>query len=750
MAHHLRTIVGVLIVALVISSPFACSAGYDDAPVGLDAIPAWDHSRLDGRGTTPAPYTALVAFEKLNFDTAAVNIEPWPNTNRLMVSELSGRVWTFDETDGVATRELLLELPDGPDTRGDQGLQLYSVELHPKFPQVPQIFVAWNLNKPKPAANIISRFTVTSVDPPRVDPKSRVDLLRWESNGHNGCDLHFGPTDGMLYATSGDGEDPGDPGNIGQTTDNLLGSIIRIDVDHPDPGKAYGVPADNPFVGVAGIRPEVWAYGLRNPWRSAFHTPTGDLIVGDNGDESWELVRVVRRGTNHGWSAFEGSHPYRSSNALGGPVPTLTPPIIEQPHSVARSAIGGPTYLGDKLAGLNGRQVYGDYVTGQVWAFAWDGKAVTRHERIATTGVPIVAFGSGHHGDLYIGQLTGKLLRLEPAAPTKSAGPFPERLSETGLFASTAEHRVAPGVIPFDINAPAWADGAVRRRYMALSKMGEAKPQLHRSLQFPDGSAFMQTLMLPTPGDAAKAGTPPKLRRIETQVIHVYDGVWRYYTYRWLDDQSDAVLVAEAGDNATFEVADTAATSGRRTQPWRFAGRSECATCHTQRTNFVLGLSPEQLHRNVDYTEIGGRVGGQLHTLEKLGVFAQPVSKWKSEPTPMTNPYDAKAGLEQRARAYLYVNCTHCHREGGVGGRAEFTTRYWRSLEEMRLVGVKPKVPMLTGADGMLVAPGDPDHSELFRRVSVRGAGQMPLLGSLRVDDEGIALLRRWIESLPR
>ena len=197
-------------------------------------------------------------------------------------------------------------------------------------------------------------FPRHDTDPPRCDPKSEKVLITWLAGGHNGGDLHFG-NDGYLYISTGDGASPNPPdrSNTGQDISDLLSSILRIDVDHEDKDRPYAIPADNPFIKTPKARPEVWAYGFRNPWRMSFDRPTGDLWVGDVGWELWEMIYRVKRGGNYGWSVMEGPQAVRPESKRG-PTPIL-PPNLAFPHTEAASITGGYVYRGNKLKELQGR-----------------------------------------------------------------------------------------------------------------------------------------------------------------------------------------------------------------------------------------------------------------------------------------------------------------------------------------------------------------------------------------------------------
>src|SRR5262249_1110691 len=297
------------------------------------------------------------------------------------------------------------------------------------------------------------------------DPKSAKVIIEWESDGHNGGDLAFG-NDGLLYVSSGDGTSDSDTNRTGQDLSKLLAKVLRIDVDHPDPGKAYSVPKDNPFGGVKGARPETWAYGFRNPWRLHIDRKTGDLWVGQNGQDLWEEVYLVQKGANYGWSAYEGSHPFYVDR-LRGPSP-LSKPIAEHPHSEMRSLTGGVVYRGEKLPDLRGAYVYGDWSTGKIFGIRHEKGRVTWHKELATTTLQITGFGLDSHGELLIADHGSGYYRLEPTPKEANPPKFPTKLSETDLFTDVKAHRPHPALVPYSVNAALWSDGAEKERFIAL------------------------------------------------------------------------------------------------------------------------------------------------------------------------------------------------------------------------------------------------------------------------------------------
>ena len=413
-------------------------------------------------------------------------------------------------------------------------------------------------------------------------------MLTYLQGGHNGGDLQFGP-DGMLYISTGDAGDPNppDPFNTGQDISDLLSSILRIDVDHKDEGKNYAVPRDNPFVGMKGARPEVWAYGLRNPWRMGFDRQTGELYVGDVGWELWESIHRVEKGGNYGWSAMEGPQPIKPNRV--GPTPIL-PPLIELPHTISCSVTGGRVYRGKKFPELRGAYLFGDWETRRLWAARFEGDRCTEMPEIAKPSVRIVAFGEDRDGELYFLDYDGGTLHTierNDAAPKNND--FPTKLSQTGLFASVKDQAPAAGVVPFAVNSRQWQDGATAEHWVALP--GESSATLYEPGKPIPGMVDWHNFRLHFPKDAVLVRTLSLGgRRLETQLLH-FDGLdWRAYTFAWRDDQADADLVPADGDEK--EVSD-----GKRKRVWQIQSRSQCMSCHSSWSEYALAFQPEQLNR---------------------------------------------------------------------------------------------------------------------------------------------------------
>ncbi len=702
-----------------------------DAPPGRVPRVPWTNDRLIGSPEPPLPYTVEKTFAKHTWRTP-LYVAPEPGTDRL---------WVIQAVDGgIEKGTQIVRIADDPESAAaelvlERPRQLiYSVAFHPQYQANGFVFTFTNGPRDEPEhQNRITRYTVDRQAPYRIAPESAVVLLEWRSGGHDGGDLAFG-RDGFLYISTGDGTSDSDTWNSGQTLDDLLGAVLRIDVDRRDGDRPYAVPADNPFVDHPGARSEIWAYGLRNPWRMSADPTSGQIWVGNNGQDLWETAHLIGRGENYGWSVTEGRHPFYLERKRG-PTP-IVEPTIEHSHAEFRSLTGGVVYRGAKFPELDGAYIYGDYSSGRIWAMKHDGQKVLWHREIADTSLQLAAFRTDRRGELLIVDHGGALYRLVPAPKVERTVPFPTRLSATGLFASTREHRPAPGVLPYAVNAAGWNDGAEAERFLAIPGAQTVAFDSGRSWTFPDGSALVQTLSREqTPGD------PATRRRIETRVLLRQQGEWAGYSYRWDADQADATLVAREGLDLDSPAEGAASAAGPR---WRVPSRAECLACHSRAANFVLGASGVQLNRDVDLD--GGRVN-QLEAFERIGLFTSPLSKPPAELDRIADPRDESADIEARARAYLHVNCAVCHIEAG-GGNAAMELGLATPREKMRLVGARPLHDTFVIPDAMLVAPGEPDRSVLLRRLERRGAGQMPPLVSQRVDTAAVAMLRTWIAGL--
>jgi glucose/arabinose dehydrogenase len=323
-----------------------------------------------------------------------VDLQP-DGSGQLFIVEKVGRIRIFQ--DGQVLGQPFLDISERVGSRGnEQGL--LGLVFHPQYAQNGRFFVNYTDNN---GDTVIARYQVSS-DPNLADPASEVKLLGIDQPfaNHNGGVLTFGP-DGYLYAGLGDGGAAGDPLGNAQKTDVLLGKILRIDVDSAEP---YAVPSDNPFGN------EVWAYGLRNPWRMSFDKQTGDLYIGDVGQGAWEEIDYLPTGSpggiNFGWDLREGAHDYEGSGS-----PELTDPIAEYSHAEGGCSVtGGYVYRGS-MPEWNGIYLYGDYCTGFIWGLigADDG---LQKQQLFDLSVTITSFGQDQNGEIYLLSDDGAVYRL--------------------------------------------------------------------------------------------------------------------------------------------------------------------------------------------------------------------------------------------------------------------------------------------------------------------------------------------------
>jgi len=326
-------------------------------------------------------------------------------TGRLFIVEKRGRILILQNNQLLP--QPFLDIRSEVDSKAnEQGL--LGLAFHPNYAQNGTFFIYYiNLN----GNSVVARLNVSADNPNLADLASEVDLLHVSQpfTNHNGGSLAFGP-DGYLYIGLGDGGSKGDPDRNGQSLQTLLGKILRISIDL---GDTYAIPPDNPFAGGGGL-PEIWAYGLRNPWRFSFDQLTGDLYIGDVGQDLWEEVDFVRAGTpggmNFGWSYYEGTHPYQDQPPASA---SFTSPVAEYAHSEDCSVTGGYIYRGSALPEWQGVYLYGDYCSGRIRGLIQSSQDNWESKVLFSTSAKISAFGVDEAGEIYLADYgSGALLRL--------------------------------------------------------------------------------------------------------------------------------------------------------------------------------------------------------------------------------------------------------------------------------------------------------------------------------------------------
>ena len=335
--------------------------------------------------------------------------------DRLFVVEQAGTIRVIEN--GRLLETPFLDIRDRVASGGETGL--LSVAFHPRYADNGYFYVDYTTRKHLILYTVVSRFRRTSAL--RADAGSEQILLEVAQpfSNHNGGQIAFGP-DGLLYIGMGDGGAANDPLDHAQNLSTLLGALLRIDVDHGAAPLPYAIPADNPFRDREGARAEIWAYGLRNPWRFSFDALSGRLFLADVGQDQVEEIDVVRAGGNYGWDIFEGDRCRKAQRLCANPA--LQAPIQTYRHPEGMAVTGGYVYRGAALPQLCGVYVYGDYVTGRIWGLIYDAAQgrVTAQRELLRTSLNISSFGTDRDGELYVlGHRSGVVMRVAPSLDVK-------------------------------------------------------------------------------------------------------------------------------------------------------------------------------------------------------------------------------------------------------------------------------------------------------------------------------------------
>jgi uncharacterized repeat protein (TIGR03806 family) len=703
---------------------------------GLDSRPsntscfAWDRP-------TAGSTISLSRFTNLTF-TAPVKMLQSPNNNQhWYVLQQGGIIRRFTGTN-PSSATTVLDITSRTFNLSQSEAGLLGMAFHPNFPTDPRVFIYYI---DRSMVGQLSAFTAT-VDANGAATFNAASEHRLMSinkdldpNGgpppqdnHNGGDIAFGP-DGYLYLGTGDGGGGGDPQESAQRLTTLLGKFLRIRVNGP--GAAYSIPSDNPFAGNAvcpsiarssGNCPEIYAWGLRNPWRWSFDRGTGTLWAADVGQGAYEEVNTIQRGGNYGWDCREGAHNYETT---GCPASGLIDPVAEYGRTLGESITGGYVYRGSQATTLLGRYLFADFGSGRIWA--WIPNAADPSSRAPTqllqTSLNISSFGQGNDGELYVTDYVSGALHRINFQGGGSGGTAPATLSATGCVNPSNATQPASGLIPFSVSAPFWSDGAAKDRWMALPNNTTISVGSNNDWDFPNSTVLMKNMRIGS-------------RLIETRLFMRHpDGNWGGFTYEWNAQQTDANLVQ---GGAVRDIGGG--------QQWIFPSETQCMSCHTSAAGRSLALETSQLNRNHTYPQTG-RTANQLLTLNAIGLFNPPILNPSSQPS-MPDPADTGAPLASRARAYLHTNCAQCHRPGGPTGVA-LDLRYTTSFASTNTCNVSPQAGDLgVGANARLIAPGNVSNSILINRVNRRDAFGMPPLGSTQIDAAGVTLLTQWVNSL--
>ncbi|HUQ51811.1 MAG TPA: PQQ-dependent sugar dehydrogenase, partial [Gammaproteobacteria bacterium] len=621
----------------------AChSSSNDDPPappgpnpptVGLDARPS--NLTCVAPAKTPAGVATIQlqrVFPNLSFSQPVGMLQAPGDNSRWFVLEKGGTVRAVTTTaNPTANAFITLAVNSG----GEGGL--LGMAFDPSF--ATNGFVFLSFTEGSPMVSVVARFTIAPARTTLVT-SSRLDILRVNQpsfENHKGGNIAFGP-DGFLYLGLGDGGSGGDPSGHAQNTRDLLGDFVRLDVRNATPATPYAIPAGaagNPFQNnpicpaTGGVQscPEIYASGLRNPWRWSFDTATGDLWVGDVGQNALEEIDLVERGGNYGWNCREGLVAYSGMPAsCPATAAGFADPVHDYGRTAGASVTGGYVYRGTALPALVGRYVFGDFVTGRIWRLVPNGSGFAAEE-LLDTALAISSFGQGNDGELYVvhigsGASDGQLYKIVGGGSSGAgtpATPVPTLLSATGCVNATTTAQPASGLIPYEPAAAFWSDGATKERWLGLPNSTSISVGSDGDFSFPNGTVLMKHFRL-------------NGNLVETRLFMRHpDGDWAGYSYEWNAQGSDATLV-QGGKTVTIG-----------SQSWRFPSGNECLTCHTAAAGFALGVEAAQLNHDLTYGATR-RTANQLRTLDGITLFATPLGDPALQPS-MPDPADTSAPL---------------------------------------------------------------------------------------------------------
>lgn len=696
----------------------------DDTTEILSGLPARPNNKnciAGAQPTSSAEYVLVQVFEQLDPFKLPVKMLKEPASDRWFVLEKNGVIKIFDQQNPVSS-DIFLDLSAQVNSASEGGL--LGLAFHPQYPDINEIFIYYTSHHNNPSMrSVVSRLVVDSNDLSSQPTEQIIIEVDQDFNNHNGGDIAFG-ADNYLYIGLGDGGSGGDPNNRAQDTRYLLGSMLRIDVlaeDLSASSLTYQIPSDNPFAenpncGPAQNQlacPEIYAWGLRNPWRWSFDHQTGDLWLADVGQNQFEEINKIQNGGNYGWRCKEASNDFNLSECDDN----LIAPIASYSHELGNSVTGGFVYRGNSIPQLQGKYIFADYGSGRVWAIQLDELGEYEIQLLLNTNNGISSFAQDDQGEILLTNLpNGQVYQLQ-ANNQLEQNILAESLSDTACVDLSRTDLGATGLIPYVPAVPFWSDGLTKQRFVALPDDQQIGFSEQENWQFPIGSVLTKHFSLGQ-------------KRIETRLMMRHtNGNWAGYVYQWNDTQTDAMRVR---GGKTIELDGSS---------YRIPSEDECIACHTVASGHVLGVETAQLNSDLYYASTA-QVANQIDTFAHIDLFSNPPSL----------PSKQLANFQQTdrsslARAYLHVNCAGCHQPGGPTS-SDLDLRYFTPVAEMNGCLTSPQLGDLGVEDGLIIDPGAPALSILLTRMSNRGANAMPPLGSLKVDQTGIALVSEWIAQL--
>jgi uncharacterized repeat protein (TIGR03806 family) len=688
----------------------------DCVDFGLDTRPV--NTTCVAGNPPPASYRFGRVWQGVTF-TTALGLIPSPDGTMMVVNQKSGVAIAVPMNPAAtqAQTRTFLDLRTIINTDVESGL--LSMAFHPNYAQNGFVYAVYTRNDGQHSTRVARFKTNNNGQSLDLASEQKVYEHTQVRGTHHGGDMHFGP-DGYLYVSFGDNNTGDDHTDFtAQNRRSLYGSVVRLDVNVP--GAGYKIPPDNPYANGVNGAPEIYAKGFRNPWRFSFDRLTKELWLADPGEEAngikgengiadpYEEIDRVTLGGFYGWPFFQGTHCYHDCTVEKG-----LPPEFEFSHNGGPAAvIGGYVYRGSAMPGLVGKYIFGEYESGET--FAYDPQ--TKMRTSLGFGGKVTSFGQDGEGEIYACRENGQIEKLQNAS--MGMGGFPDMLSKTGCVNAADPKQVASGVIPFSVALPFWSDGAEKERYLALPDGKTFDVAADGDFTLPVGAVTMKNFKW-----------QGKLFETRFFVRH-NDGSYYGYSYEWNADQTDATLVNVNGKEANV--------GGLM---WTYPSRTACFTCHSEAAGRSLGLETRQLN-SVGMYPSTGRKANQFNTLLHIGMLSGNTAP--RDPFPAKD--DMRAPLDTRARAYLAANCSNCHRPNGPG-RGRFNALFDTPLQDMGICNQVPEQGDLGISGASVLKPGSHASSVLWLRMSQRMANFMPPIASKIPDTVGADLLAAWIDGL--
>ncbi len=723
-------------------------------------------------------YEVVDAFPNLRFrDPLVILMHPLENT--MFVATRQGVIYQFENRRNVTQANLVADMSDRTAVVWDGGF--LGMVFHPEFGQpnspnnkyVYAYYAAVGSNGERAPGSFrgftcpdnakyygtylrLSRFEV-DLNSLTINKNTERQMfnIRLYNETHRGGGMVFG-NDGFLYLTIGDQARNLTSQDI---SDNFEGGVIRIDVDrntqtsHPvrrkmgeDTGNSdeftgvgYYIPNDNPFQNTNGsIFEEFYTVGNRAPHRMTKDRLTGEMWIGEVGGGRREEINVLKKGGNYGWPKHEGNlvgtESICGSNQITLTIGDYTGPVVDFLRSEANAIIGGYVYRGSKMPSLYGKYICGGYSQNRIFSVTKPQGSSTGTKTVIGSFSPggMMTFGEDHEGELYIGK-QGNNVPIYTLQEIGGSSNAPTLLSQTGAFKNLSTLEPEDGVIPYDMIEPFYSDNAEKKRWLAIPNNGTHNTSGEQigfsengDWTFPEGAVLIKHFEFPG-------------KRLETRFEVHGEGGYYYLTYKWNDAGTDATLLTGALDEVV--------TVNGQQQTWHYPSRDECTTCHQNSVGSVLGLKTRHLNKEILYPK-SGLTANQLVTLSHLGILNENITDGDVQNyLTMASQNDGSKSLEFRARSYLDVNCSYCHRPE-TGNRASFNSLLTVPLDQQGyLFGSVFDDLGINGAK--IVFPGDHQKSVLFHRMEAVGNNiAMPPLAKDVADTEGVQLIKDWINSM--